>query len=785
MSQPLAPFFITLAGVPVRVVPLFDSLKTFCADYLTAASPDPRDTDPEGGFSVVLSEADIDRERSVLPKDEAESYTDSYLETLALCRAVSERMPAFGRFLFHGSAVTLDGEGYLFAAPSGGGKSTHAKLWTEVFGDRCGYVNDDKPFLSYEGGSVTVWGSPWNGKHRRGSNVSAPLKGVCFIVKAPENSVETLTKAESFPLLLRQTYRPYDPEANGQTVKLLSAAADVLTFRRLSCTISKEAALLSASSLTGVGQERTRKPDSALVDTLEREGKLLYGIRGDSMMPFLKQGQDIVRLVRPEGVLKPLDLPLYRRPNGQLVLHRILEVDAEKRVYTIAGDNRENTENVPFDWVVGLAAGFYTNAERAKSWAGKDAVFDGEPDAAGRIYVPADHPAYRKAVQAIAEQRKNGTFRRDGLSPGIWKPLLILLRAAVDGNKAPDDLCPEDWELVLHVAKNHLIAALLYTALPENAIGTMPDSVRSAWKQASARALRKELLFDRMRAEIYRRLEDGKIPYVPLKGILLKELYPVKGTREFADHDILYDKARQRDVNRFMTELGFETVTLEGVHDSYHMNPVYNFEFHKQLFADSAKFGKAFRPVWEHVLPVGEGTSMYRMTDGWFYAYFIGHLHKHYSGGGSGLRSFADLYLLEKTPLSGEARAEADGLFEEAGLTESERELRELADILFRTPLDEIPYDRIRYCLESGTYGTFTHRVVGGVKREGKIRYLVKRAFLPYSDLKSGYPVLKKAPFLLPFCWVARWCSCLTDSAKRRRAKAEWTLAKNTKADDD
>ncbi|MBO4367056.1 MAG: nucleotidyltransferase family protein, partial [Clostridia bacterium] len=668
--------------------------------------------------------------------------------------------------------------------PSGGGKSTHAKLWADTFGSRCVYVNDDKPFLSVRNGAVTVYGSPWNGKHHRGMNSSAPLKAVCFIEKAPENVLSPVSRGEVFPLLLRQTYRPYDPVANGQTVKLLSAAADGLSFWRMRCTISQEAALICASGMTGKA-ETVRNTESDLESTLRKDGRLFYGIRGDSMMPFLKQGQDIVKLEPVSGILQPLDLPLYRRPDGQLVLHRILEVDEKKRIYAICGDNRDSIEQVPFDWVIAVASGFYTNASRAKSWAGKDAAFDGETDNAGRVYVPADHPAYVKAVKDLVEDRKNGKLRRDELSPGIWKPLLILLRHAAEGTKAPDDLCPEDWEAVFKLAENHLIAALLYTALPENALKEMPEEISKAWKQASAKALRKELLFDRMREEVYRRLEDGKIPYLPLKGIRMKEKYPVKGTREFADHDILYDKARQEDVHAFMTELGFETISLVGVHDTYHMEPLYNFEFHKQLFADSASFGKPFKAVWEHAVPVGEGTSEYRMTDGWFYAYFLAHLHKHYAGGGSGLRSFTDLYLLEKTPLSADARKEADDLLQAAGLAESEKELTELTDLFFRTPVDEIPYEKIRYCLESGTYGTFTHRVVGGVKREGKFKYLMHRAFLPYSDLCGAYPVLVKAPVLLPFCWGARWVKCVFDGEKRQRAGAELKLARETRLDED
>ena len=42
----------------------------------------------------------------------------------------------YDTILFHGSVIAVDGEGYLFTAKSGTGKSTHARLWRETFGDR-------------------------------------------------------------------------------------------------------------------------------------------------------------------------------------------------------------------------------------------------------------------------------------------------------------------------------------------------------------------------------------------------------------------------------------------------------------------------------------------------------------------------------------------------------------------------------------------------------------------------------------------------------------------------
>ncbi len=75
---------------------------------------------------------------------------------------------------------------------------------------------------------------------------------------------------------------------------------------------------------------------------------------------------------------------------------------------------------------------------------------------------------------------------------------------------------------------------------------------------------------------------------MPLKGTLLKDLYPKTGMREMADSDILFDASRCGDVKRIMKSLGFE-IKAYGTdpHDSYLKPPVSNFEMHRKLFDDS------------------------------------------------------------------------------------------------------------------------------------------------------------------------------------------------------
>lgn len=82
-------------------------------------------------------------------------------------------------------------------------------------------------------------------------------------------------------------------------------------------------------------------------EELRRSGKLIYTNVGDSMLPLIRQDRDLVVIEPAAGRLKKYDVPLYRRPSGQYVLHRIVRVRAED--YVLCGDNRIRCETGVID----------------------------------------------------------------------------------------------------------------------------------------------------------------------------------------------------------------------------------------------------------------------------------------------------------------------------------------------------------------------------------------------------------------------------------------------------
>lgn len=111
----------------------------------------------------------------------------------------------FGGLMLHASAIELDGRAYLFSGPSTVGKSTHTKLWQQIFVDRATVFNDDKPALRKMGDTWFAYGTPWCGKDGINKNMKVPLAGICFLKQGTENSIRRLSNAEAVGMILSQT----------------------------------------------------------------------------------------------------------------------------------------------------------------------------------------------------------------------------------------------------------------------------------------------------------------------------------------------------------------------------------------------------------------------------------------------------------------------------------------------------------------------------------------------------------------------------------------------------
>ena len=240
-------FNMKIAGQVGRIAPLFLSTEQYFKAYVT---------DEDAHFSIAVSAEDLVFEQAELDEEarlegfRRRQFTDPFLERAAIQRAFAEHLFDLDTLLLHGSTVAVDGKAYLFTARSGTGKSTHTRLWMEVFGPRATMVNDDKPFLQLRSEGVYACGSPWSGKHGLDSNVTLPLEGICILERGQQNHIRPMDIQDALPMLLHQSYVPLCQEKAARLDALVRRLAQQIPLWHMRCTKDPEAAQVAHAAMS-------------------------------------------------------------------------------------------------------------------------------------------------------------------------------------------------------------------------------------------------------------------------------------------------------------------------------------------------------------------------------------------------------------------------------------------------------------------------------------------------------------------------------------------------------
>lgn len=93
-------------------------------------------------------------------------------------------------------------------------------------------------------------------------------------------------------------------------------------------------------------------------EKLDAGGNVTFTPNGTSMLPMLRDGEDVVVLSKPKGRLHLFDVALYRRDNGQYVLHRVLDFGYDGS-YVMCGDNQFTKEKgIRDDQIIAVMTSF-------------------------------------------------------------------------------------------------------------------------------------------------------------------------------------------------------------------------------------------------------------------------------------------------------------------------------------------------------------------------------------------------------------------------------------------
>ncbi|MBR7132016.1 MAG: hypothetical protein IKD04_00630 [Clostridia bacterium] len=171
-------------------------------------------------FSISATDSELEAQRIY----EGGQISLRMAENNVLHQKIADQLPSRNAFVLHSACFDVEGEGVVFSAHSGTGKTTHMRLWQEYLGDKMVVVNGDKPmvrFFDSEPVTPYAYGTPWNGKERYGCNMRTPLKHICFIERSETNFVEVLDKGAAIDRIFNQVYMPKDPIALACTINLI------------------------------------------------------------------------------------------------------------------------------------------------------------------------------------------------------------------------------------------------------------------------------------------------------------------------------------------------------------------------------------------------------------------------------------------------------------------------------------------------------------------------------------------------------------------------------------
>lgn len=354
-----------------------------------------------------------------------------------------------------------------------------------------------------------------------------------------------------------------------------------------------------------------------------------------------------------------------------------------------------------------------------------------------------------------------------------------LVKSAVKGEKTvlPNDF---NWTAALRLAKRHQIIPLIYYGIINSGI-RIPEDVFAQIENISYKsiAVSHSQLYEL--ENLYRAFERSGIEYMPLKGAVIKKLYPRPEMRTMGDADILIKTEQYEKIRAIMRNAGFKEA-VESDHELIWNKSNIHLELHKRLIPSYNKdYYAYYGDGWKLAVP--DTGSRYKMSDEDTFIYIFTHYAKHYRDGGIGIRHITDLYIyLSAKPDLNKEYIEAE--LKKLNLLDFYNNTVHTLNVwLNGEKSDEMSDFITEKIFESGSYGTYKAHIMSGAVKASKsggnvrIKRIVKLIFLPYKYMCDKYPVLIKAPFLLPVMWLVRIADVIfnkRDKIARQRKELDY-----------
>lgn len=343
---------------------------------------------------------------------------------------------------------------------------------------------------------------------------------------------------------------------------------------------------------------------------------------------------------------------------------------------------------------------------------------------------------------------------------------LSAIKATITGEVSDISYEGIDMMELFRFAEMHKVANIIYPFLKKLSIGGN-EAAMSAFEESYYKSVVFETQQQYYLELVEKALDEAGVMHMPMKGSVIKLLYPDPSFRTSCDVDLYVGKGGTERARQVMESLGFvvDSYDEEALnHDSYFIDNKFNFELHRELMPQTPYFkGVEVCPIIEsELVKNNEETLGYHMTDEDFYVFMIIHIAKHIKHNGMGIRGFLDVWLYLRKYKETLDWQRVNKLFKKCGLCEFYENVVSLVEMWFENR-DSVPQhikEFAEHVAMSGVMGT-REQVVSEELYENRasgnrFKYYIETIFLPLVFMRDKYKVLRRFPALLPFCWIHR-----------------------------
>lgn len=311
--------------------------------------------------------------------------------------------------------------------------------------------------------------------------------------------------------------------------------------------------------------------------------------------------------------------------------------------------------------------------------------------------------------------------------------LFAVIRAGMDQRSDQISLSAEDCKELMQLGAHQSILPIIHRGLQK--MDAPVDLVKEC-DLARLRDTKQYILQKDALSKIGTALDAERIPYIPLKGAVIRYLYPIPELRTSSDIDVL---VQEDDLKRAVsaTEKATDFKTLKkAYHDISMVNSNVHLELHFTIKENSENIDKLLARAWEYAEPA-KG-SRYTFTPEFQIFHVVAHMSHHFTHGGLGIRPFLDLWLMRNKTAFDEVSVRQ--MCSDCGILKFYEESCNLAEVWLgsdeHTGTTKMLED---FCLSGGVFGSAEFKNAGRQRGKRGWKYILSRVFPPEYQVKEYY----------------------------------------------